>query len=576
MEIEYRGYDPLEALNLIQTRQFQEYEQFKNLISQLKFKLQSEDYNAWKRCLSEYEREKASFLERAGQIKQYFFEVHRQLRSRNLNAAQYQHELQNLFQQFESQFTPSVESFKYKIKDLFDTIRDDNRRRKWWKTVEKTQITTGADGRTTRTSLTQINHGVGGHSTGSFTHHSQSTSGGFGGGYSQGSSFNGGVVGGSSSVSRSSSFHAGFGQGGSSGFGQGGSNGGYGNGGYNGGSQQSSGGDGSSNYDASSQQRKLEISKESKSTEVSSGQSGYSVSAKKEVKKEESAVTGSMSDNSKINFSSQTRTGLTDNYGGGDNYGRKRRSISGEFGTMVKTAADATFGDSRSESDSKYHGSGSAEGGSNIQNSASVQGGSNIHGSASVGGSGQSSLPYRRDRRHLGLLLGAAAGKSLVDVKVGGGGAGYSERSGGIHGGHHHSGYGGYQGGSAGFQGGSAGFQGGSGGFQGGSGGFQAGSAGFQAESSGFRAGSAGVGGSGGYQGGAGGFQGSSGGFQAGSSSFQAGSGSFSAGSSGFGSESGGLGVGSSGYGSSGSYKAVKKYSETSVSAVGADGYGGY
>ncbi|XP_008469242.1 uncharacterized protein LOC103506625 [Diaphorina citri] len=58
IEVEYTGFDPVEALRQIQLRQIQEFEEFKNTISQLKFNLQTDDYYAWQRCLSEYEKEK--------------------------------------------------------------------------------------------------------------------------------------------------------------------------------------------------------------------------------------------------------------------------------------------------------------------------------------------------------------------------------------------------------------------------------------------------------------------------------------------------------------------------------------
>ncbi|KAL1456153.1 hypothetical protein WDU94_000902 [Cyamophila willieti] len=175
-EVEYRGFNPIEALQLIQARQFQEFEQFKNTISQLKFKLQSEDYFAWKRCLSEYEKEKLRYLESVEKCKSSFNELVQSLATRKLSAAQYDLELQKIFQQFQTQFTPSANLFKTNIKYLLDTIRDDDRRKKWWSTVKTTEEVTTSDGKTTRTLTTQVDSGIGNKRTQAITKKSQSVS----------------------------------------------------------------------------------------------------------------------------------------------------------------------------------------------------------------------------------------------------------------------------------------------------------------------------------------------------------------------------------------------------------------
>ncbi|XP_008469235.1 uncharacterized protein LOC103506617 [Diaphorina citri] len=162
IEVEYTGFDPVEALRQIQLRQIQEFEEFKNTISQLKFTLQTDDYYAWQRCLSEYEKEKLRFLDTAARIRLNFNDLVRNLSSRNYDAARYQLELQNLLQQFQSEFTPSVELFRTNIRTLYETIRDKKRRRKWWSKVKTTQVTTGPDGSVTKTTTTETRSGIGG------------------------------------------------------------------------------------------------------------------------------------------------------------------------------------------------------------------------------------------------------------------------------------------------------------------------------------------------------------------------------------------------------------------------------
>uniref|UniRef100_A0A8D8M7S0 Uncharacterized protein n=1 Tax=Cacopsylla melanoneura TaxID=428564 RepID=A0A8D8M7S0_9HEMI len=181
-EIEYRGFNPIDALQMIQARQFQEFEQFKNTLSQLKFKLQTDDYYAWKKCLSEYEKEKLRYLQSVEKCKSSFNGLVQSLAARKLDAAQYEQELQKIFQQFQTQFTPAVNLFKTNIKYLYDTIRDEKRRRTWWSTVKTTEeVTTSADGKTTRTAITQVDSGIGNKRTQSVTKKAQTVS--PGGGY---------------------------------------------------------------------------------------------------------------------------------------------------------------------------------------------------------------------------------------------------------------------------------------------------------------------------------------------------------------------------------------------------------
>uniref|UniRef100_A0A8D9AIE3 Uncharacterized protein n=1 Tax=Cacopsylla melanoneura TaxID=428564 RepID=A0A8D9AIE3_9HEMI len=279
-EIEYRGFNPIDALQMIQARQFQEFEQFKNTLSQLKFKLQTDDYYAWKKCLSEYEKEKLRYLQSVEKCKSSFNGLVQSLAARKLDAAQYEQELQKIFQQFQSQFTPAANLFKTNIKYLYDTIRDDGLRKKWWSTVKTTEEVTTSDGKTTRSSITQVDSGLGNQRTQSITKKSQSVS----------------------------------------------SSGGY--------DAQSSG----SSYDAksSSQQAVSGYSANQQSGGYESQQrSGYAaVSKTKEVKKESATVIGSTVDNSDINFSNtQTRSGLKEGYStnsykastGG--YRRRRRTL---------------------------------------------------------------------------------------------------------------------------------------------------------------------------------------------------------------------------------------------------------
>ncbi|KAL1459694.1 hypothetical protein WDU94_011651 [Cyamophila willieti] len=176
LEVQYRGFNPIEALQTIQERQFQEFEQFKDTLSQLKFKLQTDDYFAWKRCLSEYEKEKLRYLESVEKYKSSFNGLVQNLASRKLDAALYEVELQKIFQQFQTQFTPTVTLFKTNIKYLYDTIRDDNRRKKWWSTVKTTEEVTTSDGKTTRTATTQIDSGIGKKRTESIIKKSQTVS----------------------------------------------------------------------------------------------------------------------------------------------------------------------------------------------------------------------------------------------------------------------------------------------------------------------------------------------------------------------------------------------------------------
>lgn len=139
----------------------QEYEQFRSIISDLKFKLQSEDYLAWKRCLVEYEKEKAKFIATAGKIKATFFGLVQNLMSKGLDAAQQDAELQKLLQQFESQFTPTVESFKSNLQNLLETIQDENKRKTWWSSIKTSTVSTSSDGSSTRTSFTETKSGGG-------------------------------------------------------------------------------------------------------------------------------------------------------------------------------------------------------------------------------------------------------------------------------------------------------------------------------------------------------------------------------------------------------------------------------
>uniref|UniRef100_A0A8D8PLW8 Uncharacterized protein n=1 Tax=Cacopsylla melanoneura TaxID=428564 RepID=A0A8D8PLW8_9HEMI len=113
LEVQYRGFNPIEALQIIQARQFKEFEQFRNTLNRLKFKLETDDYFAWKRCLSEYEKEKLRYVESVEKCKYSFNELVQSLQSRNLDAAQYDLELQKVFQQFQTQFTPAVPGSVY-------------------------------------------------------------------------------------------------------------------------------------------------------------------------------------------------------------------------------------------------------------------------------------------------------------------------------------------------------------------------------------------------------------------------------------------------------------------------------
>ncbi|KAL1457121.1 hypothetical protein WDU94_001782 [Cyamophila willieti] len=303
-EVEYRGFNPIEALQLIQARQFQEFEQFKNTLSQLKFKLQSEDYSAWKRCLSEYEKEKLRYLESVEKIKSSFNGLVQSLATRKLAAAQYDLELQKIFQQFQTQFTPAANLFKTNIKYLLDTIRDDDRRKKWWSTVKTTEEVTTSDGKTTRTSTTQVDSGIGNKRSQSITKKSQSVS--SSGGYDAQSS-------------------------GSS---------------YDASSQRSASG-----YGSSSQQAVSGYAASQKTSGYETQQrSGYgAVSKTKEVKQESATVTGSTVDNSGINFSNtQTRSGLREGYSTNSykasNGGYRRRRTLGLLGVGVGVGVGAGTG----------------------------------------------------------------------------------------------------------------------------------------------------------------------------------------------------------------------------------------
>uniref|UniRef100_A0A8D8US10 Uncharacterized protein n=1 Tax=Cacopsylla melanoneura TaxID=428564 RepID=A0A8D8US10_9HEMI len=201
LEIEYSGFNPIEALQLIQVRQIQDFEKYRSILSQLKFQLKSEDYSAWRRCLKEFRKEKLRYVKEVNRIKASFAGLVRSLVTRKLDPAQYEIELQKLFQQFQTQFTPAVESFKTKIQYLFDTISDDNKRKEWWSTMKTTEVQT-ENGQTTRTSLTQMDSGIGGQRTQSITKQSQSVSNAVLGGssnvLSQSSSFKQSKLGGSS------------------------------------------------------------------------------------------------------------------------------------------------------------------------------------------------------------------------------------------------------------------------------------------------------------------------------------------------------------------------------------------
>ncbi|KAL1460936.1 hypothetical protein WDU94_012872 [Cyamophila willieti] len=144
LEIEYQGFNPIEALQSIQTRQMQEFEKFKETLSQLKFNVLSEDFLAWKQCLSEYEKEKVRFIATAAKIKLTFLSMVQNLTSQRIDANQYQQELEKLLQQFETEFQPAVETFKTNIKNLFETIQDENRRHTWWHSV-KNKVSTALD-----------------------------------------------------------------------------------------------------------------------------------------------------------------------------------------------------------------------------------------------------------------------------------------------------------------------------------------------------------------------------------------------------------------------------------------------
>uniref|UniRef100_A0A8D8WBU5 Uncharacterized protein n=1 Tax=Cacopsylla melanoneura TaxID=428564 RepID=A0A8D8WBU5_9HEMI len=152
LEVEFQGFNPIEALQVIQTRQMQEFDKYKETLSQLKFNVLSEDFLAWKQCLSEYEKEKVQFAATAAKMKLTFLSMVQKLTSQKLEASQYQQELEKLLQQFDTAFRPAVETFKTNIENLFETIQDENRRRTWWssvknkvsKTVDKVSSTVGS------------------------------------------------------------------------------------------------------------------------------------------------------------------------------------------------------------------------------------------------------------------------------------------------------------------------------------------------------------------------------------------------------------------------------------------------
>lgn len=475
MEVEYRGYDPLEALRVVQERQIQEFTQFRKLLRQLKFELKTEDYFAWKRCLKEYDLAKRNFIKTARRMKLSFQGQLKSLMARNLAADQYQMELQNLLQQFQTEFTPSVESFHTNIKNLFETIRDEKRRKKWWSTVKTTEITTGPDGTQTRTSLTQTSSGIGGQQTG----YSKS---------SESNSIAGGLLGGPSSVEYKTSSMAktkiGTVVGGSGGYVASGSQ------------SESSSRDidedndsddkdsGSSKYSASQSQESktgdngASSSKES-SQESTTGDYGANSSEESSQVSKESKYSakgaksaGSFGDNNQINFSQvQTRTGLKEGYG--------TSQSSKEEGVVKKSGYAATSGGYRR----RRRTLGLLAGALGAKRSALSGGGGGDYG-GNGGGAGVGV--------NVGVGLGAGGGGGgsgagvAASARVGFGGGGGAQNHGGQGGGFKAGSN--FEGGSSGFQGGSSGVQRGSfkgeSGFKGGSGGFQSGPSGFQGDGS--------------------------------------------------------------------------------------------
>lgn len=500
MEVEYRGYDPLEALRVIQERQIQEFTQFRKLLRQLKFELKTEDYFAWKRCLKEYDLAKRNFIKTARRMKLSFQGQLKSLMARNLAADQYQMELQNLLQQFQTEFTPSVESFHTNIKNLFETIRDEKRRKKWWSTVKTTEITTGPDGTQTRTSLTQTSSGIGGQQTG----YSKS---------SESNSIAGGLLGGSSSVEykTSSKDKTKIGT-------VGGGSGGY----VASGSQSESStrdidedndsddkDSGSSKYSVSQESKtgdygassSKESSQESKTGDYGASSSEESSQVSKESKYSAKGAksAGSFVDNNQINFSQvQTRTGLKEGYGTSqsskEGYGTSQSSK--EEGVVKKSGYTATSGGYRR----RRRTLGLLAGALGAKRSALNGGGGGEYGGnggGGYGGNGGGAGVGVGVNVGVGLGAGGGGGGSGAGVgasaRVGFGGGGGAQNYGGKGGGfkagsNFEGGSPGFQGGSPGFQGGSSGVQRGSfkgeSGFEGESGGFQSGSSGFQGDAS--------------------------------------------------------------------------------------------